>query len=146
MIDIKIKKLRENARIPTRSSKEAAGYDLYACLDCESLEIFPHTNVKIGTGFALEIPDGYFAGIFARSGIATKQSLRPANCVGIIDSDYRGEYFIPLFNDSDEIKYISNNERIAQLVILPYPEISFKEVNELSTSERGEAGFGSTGK
>lgn len=146
MIDIKIKKLRENAMIPTRSSKEAAGYDLYACLDCDGLEIFPHTNVKIGTGFALEIPDGYFAGIFARSGIATNQSLRPANCVGIIDSDYRGEYFIPLFNDSDEIKYINNNERIAQLVILPYPEISFKEVDELSETSRGINGFGSSGK
>lgn len=146
MFDIKIKRLKENAIIPTRSSKEAAGYDLYACLDCDKIEIKPQSNVKIGTGFALEIPAGYFAGIFARSGIATKQSLRPANCVGVIDSDYRGEYFIPLFNDSNEIRYINNNERIAQLVILPYPEISFKEVDELNSSERGENGFGSTGK
>ena len=101
MLDIKIKRLNKNAMIPTRSSKGSAGYDLYACLDCDKIEIKPHTNIKIGTGIALEVPVGYFAGIFARSGIATKQSLRPANCVGIIDSDYRGEYFIPLFNDSD---------------------------------------------
>lgn len=146
MLEIKIKRTKEKATLPTRSTPFAAGYDLYACLDCDSLEIFPHTNVKIGTGFALEIPDGFFAGIFARSGIATKQSLRPANCVGIIDSDYRGEYFIPLFNDSDEIKYINNGERIAQLVILPYPEISFKEVDKLSETSRGINGFGSSGK
>ncbi len=146
MLEIKIKKLNNNAVIPTRSSLQAAGYDLYACLDNDSVEILPHTNTKIGTGIALEIPDGYFAGIFARSGIATKESLRPANCVGIIDSDYRGEYFIPLFNDSDKTKVIQNKERIAQLIILPYPEISFKEVKELSSTKRGINGFGSTGK
>ena len=137
MLEIKIKKLNNNAVIPTRSSLQAAGYDLYACIDNDSVEILPHTNTKIGTGIALEIPDGYFAGIFARSGIATKESLRPANCVGIIDSDYRGEYFIPLFNDSDKIRVIQNKERIAQLIILPYPEISFKEVKELSSTKRG---------
>lgn len=146
MLNIKIKRLNNNMIIPTRSTNQAAGYDIYACLNSDKIEIKPHTNIKIGTGFALEIPDGYFAGIFARSGIATKQSLRPANCVGIIDSDYRGEYFIPLFNDSDEIKYVNNNDRIAQIVILPYPEISFNEVDELTPSKRGDAGFGSTGK
>lgn len=146
MININLKKIKKDAIIPTRSSKQAAGYDLYACLETDKIEILPHCNVKIGTGFALEIPDGYFAGIFARSGIATKQNLRPANCVGIIDADYRGEFFIPLFNDSDKVKYINNKERIAQLIILPYPQISFTEVNELNSTERDSNGFGSTGK
>ena len=146
MINIKIKKTKKEARIPTKSTVHAACFDLYACLDNESVEIQPQTNVKIGTGLSFELPNGYMSLIFARSGIATKESLRPANCVGVIDSDYRGEYIVPLFNDSNEIKTVKNNERIAQLVILPYPEISFNEVDELSTTSRGENGFGSSGK
>ena len=146
MINIKIKKIKNDAVIPTKSTVHAACFDLYACLDNESVEIQPQTNVKIGTGLSFELPNGYISLIFARSGIATKESLRPANCVGVIDSDYRGEYIVPLFNDSSEIKTVKNNERIAQLVILPYPEISFNEVDELSTTSRGENGFGSSGK
>ena len=146
MINIKIKKIKNDARIPTKSTIHAAGYDLYACLDSESVKIMPQTNIKIGTGLSFELPHGYMSLIFARSGIATKESLRPANCIGVIDSDYRGEYIVPLFNDSNEIKTVKNNERIAQLVILPYPEISFNEVDELSTTSRGENGFGSSGK
>ena len=146
MINIKIKKIKNDAVIPTKSTVHAACFDLYACLDNESVEIQPQTNVKIGTGLSFELPNGYMSLIFARSGIATKESLRPANCVGVIDSDYRGEYIVPLFNDSNEIKTVKNNERIAQLVILPYPEISFNEVDELSTTSRGENGFGSSGK
>lgn len=146
MVNVKIKKIKENAVIPTKSTFHAAGFDLYACLDSDSIEIMPQTNIKISTGLAFELPQGYMSLIFARSGIATKESLRPANCVGIIDSDYRGEYIVPLFNDSNEIKVIKNNERIAQLVIMPYPEITFNEVDELSTTSRGENGFGSSGK
>ena len=145
-MDIKIKKTKKEAKIPTKSTIHAAGFDLYACLDYDSVEIMPQTNVKIGTGLSFELPHGYMSLIFARSGIATKESLRPANCVGVIDSDYRGEYIVPLFNDSNEIKVIKNNERIAQLVILPYPEISFNEVDELSITSRGNNGFGSSGK
>lgn len=146
MINIKIKKIKNYAVIPTKSTVHAAGFDLYACLDNESVEIQPQTNVKIGTGLSFELPNGYMSLIFARSGIATKESLRPANCVGVIDSDYRGEYIFPLFNDSNEVKIVKNNERIAQLVILPYPEISFTEVDELSSTTRGKNGFGSSGK
>ena len=146
MVDVKIKKIKNTAIIPTKSTTYAAGLDLYACLESESIQILPQTNVKIGTGLSFELPDGYMSLIFARSGIATKESLRPANCVGIIDSDYRGEYIVPLFNDSNKTKTVKNNERIAQLVILPYPEISFTEVDELSSTTRGKNGFGSSGK
>ncbi|HCL02663.1 MAG TPA: dUTP diphosphatase [Lachnoclostridium phytofermentans] len=144
-VTIKIKKVRENAMLPTRGSVEAAGYDLYACLDTDSCEIKPHETVKIGTGLAIEIPAGYFGGIFARSGIAAKNGLRPANCVGVADSDYRGEYIIALHNDSEMIQTITNHERIAQLVVLPYLSVDFAEVLELSDTVRGDGGFGSTG-
>lgn len=145
-MEIKIKKLKENAHIPTRGSQYAAGYDLYACLDTESIVIAPHSNAKIGTGFALAVPDGYFGAIFARSGLAAKQNLRPANCVGVADSDYRGEYIVMLHNDSDEAKIINNGERIAQLVIMPFVAADFTQVDDLDSTERGEGGFGSTGK
>ena len=145
-MEIKIKKLKENAVIPTRGSASAAGYDLYACLDKDEVIIKPNTNYIIGTGLSLEIPEGYFAGIFARSGIATKQNLRPANCTGVIDSDYRGEYMVALHNDSNEDKIIKNGERIAQLVVMPYLKLEFNEVDSLSSTERSSNGFGSTGK
>ena len=105
-MDIKIKKLRENVHIPTRGSEKAAGYDLYAALETESIVIAPHTTEKIGTGLAIAVPDGYFGAIFARSGLAAKQGLRPANCVGVADSDYRGEYIVALHNDTDNEKVI----------------------------------------
>lgn len=141
---IKIKKLKENAILPTYGSDKAAGADLYACT-YEHIIIQPHTTEKIGTGLAMELPEGYFGAIFARSGLATKQGLRPANCVGVCDEDYRGEYIVALHNDTDEIQTIQPNERIAQLVLLPYIQCDFIE-DELSETERGDGGFGSTGK
>ncbi len=143
---IRIKKLKNNALIPTRGSLQAAGYDLYACLETESVEIEPHKTVKIGTGLSVEVPDGYFGAIFARSGLAAKQGLRPANCVGVADSDYRGEYIVAVHNDTDEPKIIENGDRIAQLVIMPYLSVEFEEAQELDATERGAGGFGSTGK
>ena len=142
---IKIKKLRENARIPTRGSSAAAGYDLYACLE-ESVTIPPHTTAMIGTGLSIAVPEGYFGAVFARSGLAAKQSLRPANCVGVCDSDYRGEYIVALHNDGETERFIENGERIAQLVVIPYLSVEFDEVSELDETERGAGGFGSTGK
>lgn len=144
---MKIMKIYDDAILPTRGSAEAAGYDLYARLkEHETLQILPHETTKIGTGIAIECPKGYFAGIFARSGLATKQGLRPANCVGVIDSDYRGEIIVAIHNDSDEIRYIENGDRIAQMILIPYIPMTFIETDELSESGRGQDGFGSTGK
>lgn len=145
MINVNIKKLNDNAKIPTRGSEYAAGYDLYACIN-EPVVIYPHETVKIGTGIAIEIPDGYFGAIFARSGLATKKGLRPSNCVGVCDSDYRGEYIVALHNDANELMVVDPNERIAQLVVMPYLPVKFTEVDELSDTERGSGGFGSTGR
>lgn len=145
MINVNIKKLNDNAKIPTRGSEYAAGYDLYACIN-EPVVIYPHETVKIGTGIAIEIPDGYFGAIFARSGLATKKGLRPSNCVGVCDSDYRGEYIVALHNDANELMVVEPNERMAQLVVMPYLPVKFTEVDELSDTERGSCGFGSTGR
>ena len=143
---IEIKKLRQDAVIPTQGSERAAGYDLYACIDTyEPCSVMPHATNKVGTGIAVAIPDGYFGAIFARSGLATKKGMRPANCVGVVDSDYRGEVIVALHNDTDEKQYFQNGERIAQLVILPYVSAEFCEVEELDSTERGSGGFGSTG-
>lgn len=144
MMNVKIKKLNENAIIPTRGSEYAAGYDLYACIT-ENIAIEPHSTVKVGTGLAIEIPDGYFGAIFARSGIATKRGLRPSNCVGACDSDYRGEYIVALHNDTDVPQVIEPHERIAQLIVMPYLPVEFTEVEELTDTVRGSGGFGSTG-
>lgn len=144
-LKVKIKRLDKNAKIPTRRSSQAAGYDLYADVSLGAQDIGPRETVMIGTGIAAEIPDGYFGAVFARSGLAAKKGLRPANCVGVIDSDYRGEIFVPLHNDSGEVRTIANGDRIAQLIILPYVAAVFDEADELSETERGEGGFGSTG-
>ena len=143
---IQITKLRENAKIPTRGSERAAGYDLYACLECDKIEIAPHTTAKIGTGLALAVPDGYFGAVFARSGLAAKEGLRPANCVGVCDSDYRGEIKVALINHGKESFTVTNEMRIAQLVVTPIllPEIVVAD--ELSETERNAGGFGSTGQ
>ena len=143
---IKVKKLRDGAKLPVLGSRTAAGADLHACLDYDLVSIACHQTVKIPTGLAVEIPDGYFGAIFARSGLATKEGLRPANCVGVIDSDYRGEVIVALHNDLDTNRMIENGERIAQLVILPYQPAVYTEVEELSDTERGEGGFGSSGR
>ena len=144
-MEINVKKLRDNAVIPTRGSEYAAGYDLYAAID-ETVVIGPHETQKIGTGLSFELPENTFGMIVARSGLATKEGLRPANCSGICDSDYRGEYIIALHNDSDEIRYIEPNERIAQLILMSYVPMTFSLVDELTITERGEGGFGSTGQ
>lgn len=141
---IQIKKLRENAQMPTRGSAAAAGYDLYACID-EAVVIAPHTTAKIGTGLSVAVPEGYFGAVFARSGLASKQGLRPANCVGVCDADYRGEYIVALHNDSDEERTVMPGDRIAQLVIMPFLPAEFEEVDELTETQRGAGGFGSTG-
>lgn len=143
-MNINITKLNANAKIPTRGSSQAAGYDLYACIN-ESIIIPARSTVKIGTGLAIEIPDNYFGAIFARSGLATKKGLRPSNCVGVCDSDYRGEYIVALHNDTDVDMTIEPNERIAQLVVMPYLPVEFNEVESLTNTERGSGGFGSTG-
>lgn len=142
---IKYTKLNELAKEPTRGSIAAAGYDLYAAIDTD-LIIAPHTTVKVGTGLAFELPQNTFAAIFARSGLATKQGLRPANCVGVCDSDYRGEYIVAIHNDTDKEQTIAAGDRIAQMILLPYIPMIFEEVEELSDTERGSGGFGSTGK
>ena len=142
---INIVRLKENATIPTRGSEEAAGYDLYACIDAP-LTIEPHETVMVPTGIAVELPRGTYAGIYARSGLASKKGLRPANCVGICDSDYRGEYMVALHNDKSEAKTIEPNERIAQMIVQKYEKINFNLVNKLKNTERGSGGFGSTGK
>lgn len=143
-MNIKIKKLNENATVPTHGSEYAAGYDLYACIG-ESIEISAHETVKIPTGLSMELPHGYFGAIFPRSGMATKDGVRMANCVAVIDEDYRGEWMLPLHNDTNDTQLITPNQRVAQLVLLPYQELIFKEVIELNETERGKGGFGSTG-
>lgn len=142
---INIKKLTATATLPTRGSEYAAGYDLYADIE-KDIQIAPHTTVKIGTGLAMEIPEGYFGAVFARSGLASKEGLRPANCVGVCDSDYRGEYIVALHNDSDEVRTVTPQERIAQLVVMPFLSAEFVEVQSLEDTARGAGGFGSTGK
>lgn len=142
---ILIRKLREDAVIPTRGSEYAAGYDLYACLD-EPAVIAPHETVKIGTGISAAIPEGWFGAVFARSGLASKQGLRPANCVGVCDSDYRGEYIIAVHNDSEETRIVNCGDRIAQLVIMPFMSAEFELSDTLPETVRGEGGFGSTGR
>ena len=142
--DIKIKLLNEFAKVPTRGSAQAAGYDLYAATNYD-IEIPPHSTVKVDTGIAIEIPEDYFGAIYARSGLATKQGLRLANAVGVIDSDYRGPIIVALHNDTNYIQKIGINERIAQLIIQPYLNVEFNVVDELTDTERGNKGFGSTG-
>lgn len=144
-VNINMIKLKDNAIIPTQGSEYSAGNDLYACID-EPITIPPHTTAKIGTGLSVELPEGTFGAIVARSGLATKQGLAPANKVGIVDSDYRGEYIVALHNHSDETRIVQPNDRIAQLIIMPYISANFIECNKLSDTERGNGGFGSTGK
>ena len=144
-MNINIKKLHEDSIIPTRGTNESAGYDLYAYLDSDKIEIKPGETKMVNIGISLEIPSGYFAGIFARSGIASKRNLRPANCTGVIDSDYRGEIKVPIYNDSSMVQVIENKERVAQMIILPYLSVTFNEVDNLSESNRSDSGFGSTG-
>lgn len=141
---MKIKLVNPNAVVPTYGSKCAAGMDLYSS---KTYSIAPGETVLVHTGISMEIPNGYFGAIYPRSGLATKRGLRLANCVGVVDSDYRGEIMVALYNDSIETQSVELRDRIAQMVIQPYerPQV-FDVVNELSDTERGSGGFGHTGK
>lgn len=143
-MNIKIKRLSKTAVIPEKGSKHSAGFDLSADI-AEKIIILPGKTVKIPTGLSIELPKGYFGAIYARSGLATKHGLRPANAVGVVDSDYRGEYIVALHNDSEEVKVIEPRQRIAQLVIQQHLDCTFVESDEITETERGEGGFGSTG-
>ena len=141
---LRFKKLFPNAAEPVRGTKFSAGLDLSACVS-DAVGIPPRDTVKIGTGLSFEIPHGYFGAVFARSGLASKYGLRPANCVGVIDEDYRGEVIVAMHNDSDTWQTITPGERIAQLVLIPYLNPPCLECQDLDKTERGEGGFGSTG-
>lgn len=141
---VNIKKLSEKAILPTYGSPYSAGADLYACIDSE-LIIKAGETVLVKTGLSMELENGYVALIYARSGLATKKGLAPANKVGVVDSDYRGEIMVALHNHSDKERTIEPGERIAQMVITPYIKAEFEEVDSLSDTARGIGGFGSTG-
>ena len=143
---VHVKKLNSAAVLPRRGSAQAAGYDLFACLPEGEITLQPGETRRISLGLALALPEGYFGAVFARSGLATRQGLRPANCVGVVDSDYRGENMVPLHNDSAVPQTIRHGDRVAQMVVLPYLAVDFAEVEDLDETERGEGGFGSTGR
>ena len=142
---IAVKKLRENAILPTFGSPEAAGADLYACLEAP-VTVAPGQTVFVPTGLAMELPVGYVGLVYARSGLACKRGLAPANKVGVIDSDYRGEFIVALHNHGTEPQTVASGERIAQLVVAPILMPEYVETDSLSATQRGAGGFGSTGK
>lgn len=164
MINVKVKRLSETAILPTYGSDGAGCMDLYADIPEKryypptsshtyrndtligGVNILSHDTVKIGTGFAFQPPHGYVGLIFARSGTATKQGLRPANCVGVCDCDYTGEYIIPLHNDTEVEQTIYHGDRIAQLMFIPVEQANLILVDDLDSTDRGSGGFGSTGK
>lgn len=160
MNTIKIVRIAPDVVMPTKAHDTDAGFDLYAyCPDatfyswesgCQSnvkgVKVRPNETYKFHTGIKLAIPDGYWGGIYARSGLATKCGLRPANCVGVIDSSYRGEIIVAIHNDSNETQLVHNGGRIAQLVIQKVEPTVFEEVSELDETSRGESGFGGSGK
>ena len=141
---VKIVKLQQNAKIPTYGSTDAAGADLYACLE-KPVSILPGQTVLIPTGLSMEIEQGFAGFIYARSGLATKRGLAPANKVGVIDCDYRGQVMVSLHNHSDAPQYVEPGERVAQMVFAPVYQAAFLEVDTLGETERGTGGFGSTG-
>ena len=145
MEKVAVKKLRPGAKLPTFGSQEAAGADLYACLE-EDVAIAPGKTVFIPTGLAMALPRGYVGLVYARSGLACKQDLAPANKVGVIDSDYRGEFMIALHNHGAETRTVANGDRIAQLVVTPIIQPDYFEAANLEDTARGTGGFGSTGK
>lgn len=144
-MNIKVKKLKPDATVPTMGSKFAAGADLYSAEDADVV-IEPSETKFIGTGLAMEIPEGYVGLVYARSGLACKRGLAPANKVGVVDSDYRGEIKVALHNHGKEAQTVEKGERIAQMVIAPYLSVNYEEADVLSETERGEGGFGSTGR
>ena len=143
---VKVKKIRQEAILPAYATKFSAGADLYACLDEEKVSFAPGETKLIHTGVSMEIPEGLAGFIYARSSVASKRGLAPANKVGVIDSDYRGEIMVALHNHSDAVQEIENGERIAQIIIAPYVKAQFVESDLLEKTERGEGGFGSTGR
>lgn len=145
MIYVRVKRLTETAKMPTRGSAFAAGFDLYADTT-EDIVVYPGEVVPFYTGLAMEIPDGYFGAVYPRSGLATKSGLRLPHCVGVIDSDYRGNVGVPLRNDSDSPVTVLAHERIAQIVFQKCENVGLYEADELSTTERGAGGFGSSGR
>ena len=145
MNPIKVKKLRPGAQLPTYGTAFSAGADLYACLE-EPVTIAPSETKKIPTGLAMEIPIGCAGLIYARSGLGTRQGLAPANKVGVVDSDYRGEFMVFLHNHSAETRTVSHGDRVAQLLVTPVFTPGFEETDELTDTVRGAGGFGSTGK
>lgn len=146
VVNVKIKKLYDDTQMPTRADDGSAGMDLYAHLNNDFMRIIkPHTTEMISVGFAMETPNNTYGAIFARSGLSSKKGLRPANCVGVIDSSYRGEVFVALHNDTDNVQQIMNGDKIAQMIIMEYPIIGIIETDTLSETKRGDGGFGSTG-
>ena len=145
MSTIRVKKLRENAVLPTYGSQWAAGADLYACLE-DTVTIEPHQTVFVPTGLALEVPVGCAGLIYARSSMGAKRGLAPANKVGVVDSDYRGEVMVALHNHGMVPQMVEHGERVAQLLITPVLTPAYEEASELSDTVRGVGGFGSTGK
>ena len=144
-MEIKVIKLRSEAKLPFFGSEAAAGADLYACTGKGEISIAPGETAMAGTGIAAAIPEGYFGGVFARSGLASREGLRPANCVGVIDADYRGEIIVALHNDSDQLRTVHDGDRIAQLVIMPCMAVNYRLSESLDETERGEGGFGHSG-
>lgn len=147
-MNIKVKRICEEAKLPTRGSEKAAAYDVYACLPDENalVTIMPHQTMLISTGLRMAPPEGFYVGVYARSGLSSKEGLRPANCVGVIDEDYRGEYLVAVHNDSEVTRSVRHGDRIAQILLQKRYDMDFEEVDELDTTGRGDGGFGSTGK
>lgn len=145
MVTIKFKKLSEHATMPTKAHRDDAGYDLYACLNEDMIFIPPHQTIKIPTDIAMQIPEGYFGAIYARSGLASKNGLRPCQGTSVIDCGYIGNIYIPLHNDTNVDQVVHNGERIAQMIVQSYLQFDFEEVEELDETDRGDGGFGSSG-
>ena len=143
--DLRIKKLRDNAQMPTYGSEFAAGADMYAAID-EAVTVEPGETKLIPTGLSFEIPEGYAGFVYARSGLASKRGLAPANKVGVIDADYRGEVMVALHNHSKDPQTVEAGERIAQMIIAPFVAVNYVFSDELDDTVRGEGGFGSTGR
>lgn len=142
MQEVLVRRANIEAKLPTKAHKKDAGWDLYSVKD---YEIEPHKTVMVDTGLNFSLPENTFGAIYARSGLASNQGLRPANCVGVCDCEYTGNYIIPLYNDSDEIRYIKKHDRVAQLIIQNFVQVILTEVDNLSETDRGEGGFGSSG-
>lgn len=141
-----IRKLSDLAHIPTKADDDSAGFDLYAVVADGEATVLPGQTLTVGSGYAFEIPQGYFGGVFPRSGISTKHGIRLSNCVAVIDSSYRGEVKIPLYNDSGSAYTVRNGDRVAQLIIIPYHRETLVETDKLSDTDRGDQGFGHSGR